>query len=72
MADLFSELQRLGIDNEVAHHVTMSLNPEHLATKQDLLIMQETIMQVQLKTEQAFNRLDQKIDGVDAKVDKVS
>ena len=71
MSNLFNELKRIGIDEKTAHHVAMSVNPDYLATKQDIQVMQETIMQVQLKTEQAFKRLDNKIDKVDAKVDKV-
>ena len=36
--NLFSELQRIGIEPETAAKVSVSLEPEYNATKQDILL----------------------------------
>ena len=62
--NLYNDLKRIGIDDELAHRVDKSLDPEHVATKQDLLVMQETILQTQLHTENRYHDLSSKIDKV--------
>ncbi len=54
---LYEELKRIGIDEALAHQLDKSLDPEHVATKQDLVVMQETILQVQFRTENAIGDL---------------
>ena len=42
---LFNELKRIGINEELAAKVSASLDPEYNASKKDILVMQEAIMQ---------------------------
>ncbi len=58
---LFSELKRIGIDEELASKVSASLDPEHNASKKDILIMQEAIMQIQLQGERNYQSLSSDI-----------
>ena len=51
---LFSELKRIGIDEELAVSVSASLDPDHNASKKDVLVMQEAIMQIQLQSERSY------------------
>ena len=60
---LFSELKRIGIDEELAAKVSASLDPDYNASKKDVLVMQEAILQVQ-------NRADQKLADFQAKCDE--
>ena len=70
---LFSELKNIGIDEELAAKVSASLDPDYNASKKDVLVMQEAIMQVQVrsdaryhelnnKTERSYHELNHKID----------
>ena len=70
--NLYEDLKRIGISDELAHRVDKSLDPEHVATKHDLLVMQETILQAQLKTDSRYLKLSGKIDQVNNRVDRVS
>ena len=70
---LFRELKNIGIDEELAAKVSASLDPDYNASKKDVLVMQEAIMQVQVrsdaryhelnnKTERSYHELNHKID----------
>ncbi|WP_252176819.1 hypothetical protein [Endozoicomonas sp. 4G] len=59
---LFKQLKDIGIDEELAAKVSASLDPDHNASKKDVLIMQEAILQ-----HQAF--FSQKMDAMNAKFD---
>ncbi|WP_211829507.1 hypothetical protein [Kistimonas asteriae] len=59
--NLFHELKRLGIDEELAYQLDKSLAPEYNATKQDLLVMQETLLQMQFRTEAAITGLREEV-----------
>ncbi|WP_257291398.1 hypothetical protein [Endozoicomonas sp. ONNA1] len=61
---LFSELKRIGIDEELASKVSASLDPEYNATKKDILIMQEAIMQLQLQGERNYQSLSSDISAL--------
>ena len=60
--NLFGELTRIGIDQELAAKVSASLDPEYNASKKDILVMQEAIMQVQLRSDNRHYELNNKID----------
>ncbi|WP_252180305.1 hypothetical protein [Endozoicomonas sp. 4G] len=49
---LFTELKNIGIDEELAAKVSASLDPDHNASKKDVLIMQEAILQHQARSDQ--------------------
>ena len=59
---LFVQLKNIGIEEELAHQVSASLDPDYNASKKDVLAMQETILQVQLKNEQNYSRLQRNIE----------
>ncbi|WP_252177916.1 hypothetical protein [Endozoicomonas sp. 4G] len=61
---LFSELKRIGIDEELASKVSASLDPEYNASKKDILIMQEAIMQLQLQGERNYQSLSSDISSL--------
>ncbi|WP_422138199.1 hypothetical protein [Endozoicomonas sp. ALC020] len=61
---LFSELKRIGIDEELASKVSASLDPEYNASKKDILIMQEAIMQIQLQSERNYQSLSSDISAL--------
>ena len=44
---LFTQLKKLGVDEETACQVSASLDPDYNASKKDVLVMQEAILQVQ-------------------------
>ena len=54
---LYQQLINIGIDDELAHNVDKALDPAHVATKEDVAIMQETILQTQLKAESRYHEL---------------
>ena len=54
---LYQELKRIGIDDELAHNVDKALDPAHVATKEDMVIMQEAILQTQLRAESRYYEL---------------
>lgn len=64
--DLYNQLKSIGISDDLAHQVDKAFAPEHIATKQDLLVMQEAILQTQLKTDSHYFELSSKIDRVDS------
>ena len=39
--NLYEDLKRIGINEDLAHRVDKALAPEHVATKQDLLVMHD-------------------------------
>ncbi len=55
--NLYQQLKAIGVDEELAHQVDKSLSPEHVATKSDFLVMQEAILQVQLRGEDRYQEL---------------
>ena len=54
---LFNELIEAGVSKETAHAVTLSLNPEHLATKADILRLEKLIYDMQKKSDERFTEL---------------
>ena len=54
---LYQQLINIGIDDELAHNVDKALDPAHVATKGDMVIMQEAILQTQLKAESRYHEL---------------
>ena len=54
---LYQQLINIGIDEELAHNVDKALDPAHVATKEDVVIMQEAIWQTQLKAESRYHEL---------------
>lgn len=70
--NLYEDLKRIGINDELAHRVVKALDPEHVAIKQGLLVMQGAMLQMQLKTDSRYLELSNKIDQVNNRVDRVS
>ncbi|WP_252176656.1 hypothetical protein [Endozoicomonas sp. 4G] len=60
---LFKQLKDIGIDEELAAKVSASLDPEHNATKKDLLNMQEAILQHQARSDQKMADMNAKFDA---------
>ncbi len=56
-ANLFDELTRIGIDADLARRMDKSLDPEHVATKKDLMVFQETMLQMQFRNEKSMSDL---------------
>ena len=52
---LFKNLKDIGIDEELAHQVSASLNPDHIANKQDILVLQEAILQQQVRSDKRYH-----------------
>lgn len=67
---LFTQLKKIGIDEELAHQVSASLDPDHNASKKDVLIMQEAMLQLQARTDAQFKEFKQSSDEMQAKLDK--
>ena len=71
---LYQQLINIGIDDELAHNVDKALDPAHVATKADMVIMQEAILQTQLKAESRYHELraesDKKYQELRAESDK--
>ena len=61
---LFTELKNIGIDEELAAKVSASLDPDYNASKKDILVMQEAIMQVELRNDARYHELNNKIENV--------
>ncbi|WP_211830716.1 hypothetical protein [Kistimonas asteriae] len=61
---LYEELKRVGIDETLAYDVSLSLDPDHNASKKDILMLQEAILQVQLTTESRYHELRHAISDV--------
>ena len=53
---LFQQLKQIGIDDEMAHQVAASLDPDHNASKKDVLVLQEAILQVQARTDERYHQ----------------
>ena len=54
---LFKELIEVGISKETAYAVAASLNPEHLATKTDILRLEKLILDMQKRSDERFTTL---------------
>ncbi|GAA4650567.1 hypothetical protein GCM10023116_28500 [Kistimonas scapharcae] len=63
-ASLFDELTRIGIDADLARRMDKSLDPEHVATKKDLMVFQETMLQMQFRNEKAMSDLRDDVRSV--------
>ena len=63
-SSLFAELKRIGIDEELAAKVSASLDPDYNASKKDVLIMQEAMMQIQLQSERSYQALSSEINSL--------
>ena len=59
---LFSELKKLGVEDDLASRVSASLDPDYNASKKDILVMQEAIMQVQVRSDARFHELNNKVE----------
>ncbi|MCW7551395.1 hypothetical protein NX722_01810 [Endozoicomonas gorgoniicola] len=72
---LYHELKKIGIDEELAGKVSASLDPEYNASKKDILVMQEAIMQVQLRHDARYHELNNKLESsyheLSSKIDRV-
>ncbi len=60
---LFNELKTLGVDEELAAKVSASLDPEYNASKKDILIMHEALLQVQARSDDRYHELNKKMDA---------
>jgi len=67
---LFSDLKRIGIDEELAARISASLDPKYNASKSDVLVLQETILQVQMKTDDRYNTMQQAMMKLEQKTDE--
>ena len=71
---LFQQLKRIGLDEELSHQVAASLDPDHNASKKDVLVLQEAILQVQARTDERYHQLrlesDQRYHELKADIDK--
>ena len=65
---LFQQLKKIGIDEETAHQVSASLDPDYNASKKDVLVMQEAILRAQVKSDESFKELHKEIADVRAGV----
>lgn len=65
---LFSELKRIGIDEELAAKVSASLDPDYNASKKDVLVMQEAMMQLQARTDERYYELKTEIVASNAQL----
>ena len=61
---LFAQLKKLGIDEELASQVSASLDPDYNASKKDILVMQEAMLQLQSKTDERYYELKMEIKDV--------
>ncbi len=59
---LFADLKQIGIKEELAARVSSALDPDHIATKKDVLIMQEALLQHQKQMMDEYRHLEQKSD----------
>ena len=55
-------MQRIGVDAQVAAKVSASLEPEYNATKKDILVLQEAILQAQVRSDQQHYTLLEKLN----------
>ena len=63
-ASLFDELIRIGINADLARRMDKSLDPEHVATKKDLMVFQETMLQMQFRNEKAMSDLREEVRSI--------
>ncbi len=70
----YDQLQKVGIDEELAYQVSVFLDPDYIASKKDILVMQEAIlqMQMQMRTDQNFHKLRNEIADVRMCVEKTT
>lgn len=68
---LFQQLKKVGIDEEIAYQVSASLDPDYNASKKDVLVMQETILQMQMKSDQNYHELRREMTGVRSEIAEV-
>ncbi|OQX36312.1 MAG: hypothetical protein B0D91_09280 [Oceanospirillales bacterium LUC14_002_19_P2] len=63
-ASLFDELTRIGIHPDLARRMDKSQDPEHVATKKDLMIFQEMMLQMQFRNEKAMSDLREEVRSI--------
>ncbi|WP_257254212.1 MULTISPECIES: hypothetical protein [unclassified Endozoicomonas] len=54
---LFKELKRMGMDEDIALEFVSRKLPQNLATKEDILVLRKSILQVKLDTERSIATL---------------
>ena len=67
---LFNELKHVGINEELAHSIDKALDPQHVATRQDLLLMNETILKSQLQMDRHYDELNNQLMQLNTKIDR--
>lgn len=60
--DLYKQLKQIGIDDALAHKVGASLDPDYNASKKDVLVMQEAMLQVQTRTDERYHDIQARTD----------
>ena len=61
---LFDELTRIGINADLARRMDKSLDPDYVATKKDLMVFQETMLQMQFRNEKTMSDLREDVRSV--------
>ena len=67
---LFAELKRIGIDEELASQISASLDPDYNASKKDVLIMQEAMLQLQARSDDRNNEFIRQMKELQARTDE--
>ena len=68
---LFAQLKQVGIDEELASQVSASLDPAYHATKKDLLVMQEAMLQIQLQMERNQHQAELNSEKIRSEINDV-
>ena len=67
---LFAELKRIGIDEELASQISASLDPDYNASKKDVLIMQEAMLQLQARSDDRNNEFIRQMKELQTRTDE--
>lgn len=54
---LFAQLKRIGVDEELAHQVSVSLDPDYNGSKKDVLVVQQAMLQLQARIDECYFEL---------------
>ncbi|GFR79379.1 BDR-repeat family protein [Elysia marginata] len=60
---LFDELKKIGIDEALAAKVSASLDPDYNASKKDVLLMQQAMMQLQMRMDERYHEMNKAFDA---------
>ncbi len=60
---LFDELKKIGIDEALAAKVSASLDPDYNASKKDVLLMQQAMMQLQMRMDERYHEMSKESDA---------